>query len=48
MATTEKGKLSEEMHNKLNFEFPDTNLNLFTLWRLSSTFALDSNFLNIS
>ena len=48
MLSSDKGKLSEGMHSKLNLEFPETNFNLFAVSKLSSTLALGSYFLNIS
>ena len=42
------GKLLDEMQSKLNFEFPEVSLSLFSLCKNNSTFVLGSNLRNIS
>ena len=48
ISSLDNGKLSGEIHNKLNLELSEINFNLFTSCNKNSIFELVSNFLNIS
>ena len=48
ISSSDNGKLSEDIHNKLNLEFPEINFNLFAFSKVNSTLAFGSSFLNMS